>query len=121
MIDWRAKALELIGGICWTQHCDDKDCKCQKDVAAALVEAAAAGRSPEDQMLAFEWMRAHDKLLSFIQARPEWLKELIDNDPRDKMPSPADLPNAIAEAEKRGWQRGHSAATAANPGSRSYA
>ena len=30
------------------------------------------------RILAHEWMKKHDKLLGFIQARPKVLKELID-------------------------------------------
>jgi hypothetical protein len=30
--------------------------------------------------LSFEWMRKHDKLLAFIQARPAMLRELIARD-----------------------------------------
>lgn len=67
MIDWGARALGLIGGICWTQHCDDKDCKCQKDVVAALSAVYAEGREGS-------WAAGYKAGQASLRAEVEWYR-----------------------------------------------
>ena len=48
----------------------------------------------------YGWMALHDQLLGFIQKRPEFLKELLKDDPRGKFPSPRDVPDLVAERDQ---------------------
>lgn len=82
-----------------------------EDIAAALTAAAQTSRRDDErrkweeqcvahQVNAFGWMSQHDALLGFIQNRPEFLRALIDNDPRPPAPKPADV-SELREAARR--------------------
>jgi hypothetical protein len=70
------------------------------DAALRAAEAGATERAAKIQMNAWGWMRCHDQLKAWIDKQPGLLKKLIEDGPRGKLPSPADLPDAVAGARR---------------------